>query len=208
MDRFMIKNDKVFCTFLHPPIGIPIFMPTLSLLCFLYPHPLCLSVIVYWGFCFLFPSSILLLVSVHRMCLYYCILNVTYVSFTYVFISYLMPCFEIVVVLLSVHRPCCCNLVPYLLFRVLCLISTPPWLSLDLKGQSTSDQERRQSSRNSGFSLLLLSDIFLFQLMVGQGFILCDNSTASGSHRWCCVKCFANRFIVPVVLWFVTWSVW
>jgi hypothetical protein len=113
-----------------------------------------------------------------------------------------------IVVLLSVHRPCCCNPVPYLLIHVVCFISNPPWQSRDLEGQSTSNQERRQSSRNSGFSLLLLSDKFLFQLMFGQGCILCDISTAFGSYRWCCVKCFANRFIVPVVLWFVLWSVW
>jgi hypothetical protein len=40
------------------------------------------TVIVYWAFCYLFPNTILLLVSVHRTWSYHCILNVTELSFT------------------------------------------------------------------------------------------------------------------------------
>jgi hypothetical protein len=159
MDQKKLMRSSVH---LFTSIDIPIFMLTPSLLCF-YAHsfsPLFYyiptysvpSVIVYWTFCFVFPNSILL-VSVRSSWSYCCILNVADFALLYVFISYVMSCFQITVVQLSVHRPCCYNLSCVL---VLCLIWISLWLTLDLQGGPQATKQ--EGSLTETFSVSLFCE--------------------------------------------------
>ena len=95
-NHFLLSHDSVPPSWIilwEKMIGVSVLFynllvisPFLSLL--FLPSVFCIpthsfhSVMVYWAFCFLFPNSILLMVSLHRTCSYHCILNVTDFSFT------------------------------------------------------------------------------------------------------------------------------